>query len=93
MVPREIENNAYAKFGGDKQRALWYFMVFLECSIVLSSRQCSKVYTAFIPQTLFLISRPDARRVLATSANAACTAQQTLTPYKHRTSESARDQE
>ena len=34
MAPRlEIENNAYAKFfflggGGDKQRALWYVMVF-----------------------------------------------------------------
>ena len=28
MAPREIENNAYAKFWGDKQRALWYVMVF-----------------------------------------------------------------
>ena len=28
MVPRETENNAYAKFWGDKQRALWYVMVF-----------------------------------------------------------------
>ena len=28
MAPRlEIENNAYAKFLGDKQRALWYVMV------------------------------------------------------------------
>ena len=25
---RETENNAYAKFWGDKQRALWYVMVF-----------------------------------------------------------------
>ena len=25
MVPRENENNPYAKFGGDKQRVLWYF--------------------------------------------------------------------
>ena len=24
----EIQNNAYAKFGGDKQRALWYILVF-----------------------------------------------------------------
>ena len=24
----ETEDNAYAKFGGDKQRALWYVMVF-----------------------------------------------------------------
>ena len=28
MAPRETENNAYAKFLGDKQRALWYVMVF-----------------------------------------------------------------
>ena len=29
MAPREGENNpAYAKFRGDKQRALWYVMVF-----------------------------------------------------------------
>ena len=28
MAPRETENNACAKIRGDKQRALWYFMVF-----------------------------------------------------------------
>ena len=28
MAPRETENNAYAKLWGDKQRALWYVMVF-----------------------------------------------------------------
>ena len=28
MAPRETENNAYAKFWGDKQRPLWYVMVF-----------------------------------------------------------------
>ena len=28
MAPRETENNAYAKFWGDKQRALCYVMVF-----------------------------------------------------------------
>ena len=28
MAPRETENNAYAKFWGDKQKALWYVMVF-----------------------------------------------------------------
>ena len=33
MAPRETENNAYAKFWGDKQRELWYVMVFLEWSI------------------------------------------------------------
>ena len=28
MAPRESENNAYANFWSDKQRALWYVMVF-----------------------------------------------------------------
>ena len=28
MAPRETENNTCAKFSGDKQRALWYVMVF-----------------------------------------------------------------
>ena len=30
MAPRKTENNAYAKLWGDKQRALWYVMVFSE---------------------------------------------------------------
>ena len=28
MAPTETENNAHAKFWGDKQGALWYVMVF-----------------------------------------------------------------
>ena len=28
MAPRETENNVYAKFWGDKQRELWYVLVF-----------------------------------------------------------------
>ena len=28
MAPGETENNAYAKFWGDKRRVLWYVMVF-----------------------------------------------------------------
>ena len=28
MAPRETEDNAYANVWGDKQRALWYAMVF-----------------------------------------------------------------
>ena len=28
MTSRETENNAYAKFWADKQRALWYVIVF-----------------------------------------------------------------
>ena len=37
MAPRETENNAYAKFWGDKQRTLWYVMIFLEWSIAFVS--------------------------------------------------------
>jgi len=28
QLTRETEDNAYAKFGGDKQRAVWYVVVF-----------------------------------------------------------------
>ena len=28
MAPRETENSAYARFWGDKQRALWYVLTF-----------------------------------------------------------------
>ena len=28
MAPRKTENNAYAKFWGDRQRSLWYVLVF-----------------------------------------------------------------
>ena len=28
MAPRETEDNAYAKFWSDKERALWYVMLF-----------------------------------------------------------------
>ena len=38
MTPRETENNAYAKFWGDKGGALWYsctLWYFLEWSIML----------------------------------------------------------
>ena len=28
LAPRETENNDYAKFWDEKQRALWYVMVF-----------------------------------------------------------------
>ena len=37
-APRETENNAYAKFWGDKQRVLWYAMVF--SGVVNSERLC-----------------------------------------------------
>ena len=35
MASRETENNAYAKFWADKQRALWYVIVF---SVVANNR-------------------------------------------------------
>ena len=28
MAPRETENNAYEKFWGDKERALWHVIIF-----------------------------------------------------------------
>ena len=34
MAPSETENNGYAKFWGDKERALWYVVVF--SGVVLS---------------------------------------------------------
>ena len=38
MAPRETaDNNAYSNFRGDKQRALWYVMVFsgvVNCGVV-----------------------------------------------------------
>ena len=53
MAPRETENNAYAKFWGDKQRALWYVMVFsgvVSCSslYVHIGAQSSLTFTAVI---------------------------------------------
>ena len=41
MGPRETEDNAYAKFWGDKQRTLWYVMVF---SGVVNCRLLSIVF-------------------------------------------------
>ena len=42
MAPRETEDNAYANFWGDKQRALWYAMVFSGV-VNISQRFCSLV--------------------------------------------------
>ena len=55
MAPRETENNAYAKFWGDKQRLLWYVMVyFLEWSIL---KDCIKVQEKY-KKVVVLCSRP-----------------------------------
>ena len=53
MAPRENGNNAYAKFWGDKQRTLWYVIVFLEWSIEAQSPEYSlvklKISKQFLP--------------------------------------------
>ena len=44
ITRRETENNAYAKFWGDKQRALWYVMVFSWSGLFFNERnQCVPV--------------------------------------------------
>ena len=42
MAPGETENNAYANFWGDKQRTLWYVMVFSGVVNCSPSLGCSK---------------------------------------------------
>ena len=55
MASRETENNAYAKFWGDKQRALWYVMVFLEWSIrYVCLLTISILSSAYLKFALFL---------------------------------------
>ena len=64
MAPRETENNAYAKFWGDKERALWYVMVF---SGVVNSCTFHTFYTNFF---LRILPREDAvARNLITAYN------------------------
>ena len=44
ITRRETENNAYAKFWGDKQRALWYVMLFSWSGLFFNERnQCVPV--------------------------------------------------
>ena len=50
MAPRETENNAYAKFWRDKQRTLWYVMVFLEWSIANSLRRLGVLLLFWLPR-------------------------------------------
>ena len=45
MAPRETENNAYAKFWGDKQRALCYVMVFSGVVNCWFSHDVTKIQT------------------------------------------------
>ena len=54
---RETENNDYAKFGGDKQKALWYVMVFsgvvncILCSKYINLQKGKPICTASLPYT------------------------------------------
>ena len=60
MAPRETENNAYAKFWGDKQRALWYVMVFsgvVNWAIELQLRVDGSKNYQFLRKMLNLASR------------------------------------
>ena len=60
MAPKETENNAYAKFWGDKQRALWYVMVFsgvVNWAIELQLRVDGSKNYQFLRKMLNLASR------------------------------------
>ena len=67
MAPRETEDNAYAKFWGDRQRALWYVMVFLEWSVITyksgqvfkASYGCANLRGFFFPIVPLLTSAID----------------------------------
>ena len=50
MALREAENNAYVKFWGDKQRALWYVRVFSE---VVNYQSYTPILETF-PECFFL---------------------------------------
>ena len=50
QLPRQTEDNAYAKFRGDKQRALWYVMVF--------SGAVTELFTLFNPESVALFDKP-----------------------------------
>ena len=49
MAPRETEDNAYAKFWGNKQKPLWYVIVFsgvVNCAdVIFSSRRSITWFT------------------------------------------------
>ena len=54
MAPRE--NNAYAKFLGNKQRALWYVMVFfgvVTCILAYDLIECRVFFFFFFYQIVF----------------------------------------
>ena len=59
MAPRETENNASAKFWDDKQRVLWYVMVFsgVVNSLAVRAERDSIQSTKFKPRNLHCYNR------------------------------------
>ena len=58
IAPRETEDDGYAKLWGDKQRALWYVMVFsgvVDSSCLLSSCILSALVILFGSSTINVI--------------------------------------
>ena len=56
MAPRETENNGYAKFWGDKQRALWYVMVFSGVVNCINSNQVFPRWIVLVGELRFHLS-------------------------------------
>ena len=62
MAPRESENNVYAKFCGDKQRALWYVMIYsgvvnlVGKRLVVDDFQFIFIWRAYITDKLLSVS-------------------------------------
>ena len=54
MAPRQTENNAYAKFWSDQQRALWYVVVF---SGVVNYNECTLIYFFNGKNIIFILVR------------------------------------
>ena len=57
MAPRETGNNAYSNFGGDKQRALWYVVVFSGVVNVSVEILCSFLRHLFVDGMVKMFSQ------------------------------------
>ena len=72
IPPRETENNAYAKYWGDKQRALWYVLIF--SGVVNSNYNLFKIFLRFwlaqIPEYILITSFGRCLRYLENDINA-----------------------
>ena len=70
IAPRETENNAYMKFSGDGQRALWYAMVFccsgqLESHSLCTDMSCADAWVACEYIASLLLLGPFSREMSA----------------------------